>query len=113
MVPCLWRNGWSRRCALFYSSERVLTIALLGPPGANSPLSPRLEFAPWAPKRANVADLISVIVTTYNRPDALDAVLRSLSRQTDRDFEVVVADDGSEPETARLIEDWKPRLGAP
>jgi glycosyltransferase involved in cell wall biosynthesis len=60
-----------------------------------------------------VADLISVIVTTYNRQDALDAVLRSLSRQTDRGFEVVVADDGSGPETAKLIEDWKPRLGVP
>jgi glycosyltransferase involved in cell wall biosynthesis len=60
-----------------------------------------------------VADLISVIVTTYNRPDALDAVLRSLSRQSDRDFEVVVADDGSGPETAKLIEHWKSRLGAP
>ena len=42
-----------------------------------------------------MAELISVIVTTYNRADALEAVLRSLGRQTDQDFEVVVADDGS------------------
>jgi GT2 family glycosyltransferase len=41
------------------------------------------------------AALISVIVTTYDREDALDAVLRALSRQTDRDFEIVIADDGS------------------
>ena len=60
-----------------------------------------------------MADLISIIVTTYNRADALDAVLRSLSRQIDRDFEVVIADDGSGPDTAALIEDWKGRLGAP
>ena len=33
-----------------------------------------------------MADLISVIVSTYNRADALDAVLRSLSTQTDREF---------------------------
>jgi glycosyltransferase involved in cell wall biosynthesis len=58
-----------------------------------------------------VADLISVIVTTYEREDALDAVLRSLARQSDRNFEVVVADDGSGPRTAALIEQWKPRLG--
>jgi glycosyltransferase involved in cell wall biosynthesis len=60
-----------------------------------------------------VSDLISVIVTTYDREDALDAVLRGLSRQTDRDFEVIVADDGSGPSTAALVEAWKPKLGAP
>ena len=58
-------------------------------------------------------DLISIIATTFNRADALDAVLRSLSRQDDRQFEVVIADDGSAPETAELIEKWKPRLGVP
>ncbi len=55
--------------------------------------------------------LISVIITTYNREDALDAVLRALAAQSDRDFEIVVADDGSGPDTARLIESWKPRIG--
>jgi glycosyltransferase involved in cell wall biosynthesis len=60
-----------------------------------------------------LAELISVIVTTYNREDALDAVLRSLATQTDRDFEVVVADDGSRPATAALIESWKAKLGRP
>jgi glycosyltransferase involved in cell wall biosynthesis len=66
--------------------------------------------------RTNVQDmngLISVVVPTYNREDALDAVLRGLSRQTDREFEVVVADDGSGPQTAALIRSWLPRLGAP
>ena len=58
-------------------------------------------------------DLISVIVTTYNREDALEAVLSALSGQTDREFEVVVADDGSRPATAALIERWKGRLGVP
>ena len=58
-------------------------------------------------------DLISVIVTTYNREDALDAVLAALSRQSDRDFEVVIADDGSGPATAALVERWRPRLGVP
>jgi glycosyltransferase involved in cell wall biosynthesis len=57
-----------------------------------------------------VAELISVIVTTYNREDALEAVLRSLACQTDADFEVVVADDGSGPVTAALIEAWKAKV---
>ena len=43
--------------------------------------------------------LISVIVTTYNRPDALTAVVRALLDQTDTNFEVVIADDGSSPST--------------
>jgi glycosyltransferase involved in cell wall biosynthesis len=58
-----------------------------------------------------VPDLISVIVATYNRPDALDAVLRSLARQSDTNFEVLVADDGSRPDTAAVVADWKGRLG--
>jgi glycosyltransferase involved in cell wall biosynthesis len=60
-----------------------------------------------------VPDLISVIVTTYDREDALDAVLSALSRQSDRGFEVVIADDGSRPTTAAVVERWRPRLGVP
>ena len=56
---------------------------------------------------------MSVIVTTYNRVDALDAVLRSLSRQSDRDFEVIVADDGSDRATAACVAAWQPKLGVP
>jgi glycosyltransferase involved in cell wall biosynthesis len=58
-----------------------------------------------------VTELISVIVTTYNREDALEAVLRSLGRQTDRVFEVVVADDGSTAATAAVIDAWKGKVG--
>jgi glycosyltransferase involved in cell wall biosynthesis len=58
-------------------------------------------------------DLISVIVTTYNREDALDAALRALSRQSDRNFEIVIADDGSGPQTARVIERWASHFSLP
>jgi glycosyltransferase involved in cell wall biosynthesis len=57
-------------------------------------------------------DLISVIVSTYNRADALDAVLRALSRQSDRNFEIVVADDGSGASTRHVVRDWIAR-GSP
>lgn len=40
-------------------------------------------------------DSISVVITTYNRSDALALVLDGLKQQTDRRFEVIVADDGS------------------
>jgi glycosyltransferase involved in cell wall biosynthesis len=60
-----------------------------------------------------VNELISVIVSTYNREDALHAVLRALSRQSDRNFEIVVADDGSGPATARVVRDWALRRAVP
>ncbi|MFQ5852530.1 MAG: glycosyltransferase family 2 protein [Candidatus Binatia bacterium] len=45
----------------------------------------------------------SVIITTYNRPDALAAVLEGFKVQSQSDFEVVIADDGSTEDTADLI----------
>jgi glycosyltransferase involved in cell wall biosynthesis len=48
--------------------------------------------------------LISVIVTTYNRPDALGAVLRGLFAQAETGFEILVADDGSGDDTRALVE---------
>jgi len=56
-----------------------------------------------------VAELFSVIVTTHNSEAALDAALRGLLRQTDRNFEVLIADDGSGPATAELIAAWARR----
>lgn len=58
-------------------------------------------------------ELISVAVSTYNRPDALDACLRSLARQTDRNFEIVVADDGSGPATADVVTAWTAKAAVP
>ena len=46
---------------------------------------------------------ISVVVITYNWPQALDLVLRALARQSELPDEVIVTDDGSRAETAVLI----------
>lgn len=56
---------------------------------------------------------IAVIVTTYNRPDALAAVLEGYLAQTDADFEVLVADDGSTAQTAQIIEQYQTRASFP
>jgi glycosyltransferase involved in cell wall biosynthesis len=56
---------------------------------------------------------ISVVVTTYNRPDALRAVLAGLIGQADRDFEVLVADDGSRDDTRTLVEATARQAGLP
>jgi glycosyltransferase involved in cell wall biosynthesis len=52
----------------------------------------------------------SVIVATYEWPEALDAVLRALADQSDPDFDLIVADDGSGPETAALVQAWEDQL---
>jgi glycosyltransferase involved in cell wall biosynthesis len=51
----------------------------------------------------DTSDFVSVVITTYNRSDALLAVLRGLVRQTDRNFEVIVADDGSRAEHRQAL----------
>ncbi len=50
---------------------------------------------------------ISLIVSTYNRPDALNLVLKSLESQIYKDFEVLIADDGSGDETRQLIQTFQ------
>jgi len=47
---------------------------------------------------------IAVLVSTYNRPAYLRCVLAGYRRQTDNGFALYIADDGSGPETCRLIE---------
>lgn len=56
---------------------------------------------------------ISVIVTTYNRPDALHLVLLGLNQQTQLPDQVIVADDGSTDETRLLIEQLQNQLNYP
>jgi len=56
---------------------------------------------------------IALIVTTYNRPDALAAVLEGCLAQTDSDFEVWVADDGSTAETSELLRRFQARSPFP
>ena len=55
----------------------------------------------------------AVIVTTYNRPDALAATLDGFFAQHDRDFELLVADDGSGTDTRTLVEDYAENLTPP
>jgi glycosyltransferase involved in cell wall biosynthesis len=54
---------------------------------------------------------LGVVVSTYEWPDALDAVLRSFHDQSDRDFVLVVADDGSGVETGAVVDEWRSAFG--
>jgi glycosyltransferase involved in cell wall biosynthesis len=50
---------------------------------------------------------VSVIVSTYNAPEWLSCCLWGYAAQTHRDFELIVADDGSSFETALVIQRLK------
>lgn len=56
---------------------------------------------------------ISVIVTTYNWPSALSAVLNSILSQTQLPDEVIIADDGSGLETQALIQRYQSQYPLP
>lgn len=56
---------------------------------------------------------LAVIVPTYNRPAALDRALESLAEQDTPPVQVIVADDGSGPETAAVVAAWQSRMPCP
>lgn len=81
--------------------------------GMNAALTAITEYEKRPTRTSSSPRFISVIVTTYNQPEALNAVLRALAQQTDKNFEVVVADDGSDSATADVLKSWKTRLPQP
>lgn len=51
--------------------------------------------------------LISVIVVTYNRAHYLKDALDSIQRQSFKDYEVILVDDGSTDNTKEIVEQYK------
>lgn len=56
---------------------------------------------------------LSLIVTTYNRPDALNAVLRALTQQSLLPQQIIIADDGSTETTTAIIHHWQTQFLCP
>ena len=56
---------------------------------------------------------VSVIITTYNAVEWLQKVLIGYSVQTECDFEIVIADDGSTSETKDLISQFSTKFTNP
>ncbi|MDD2327744.1 MAG: glycosyltransferase [bacterium] len=52
----------------------------------------------------------SIVIPLYNRPDELDELLSSLCEQTDKRFEVIVAEDGSRQKGDRVVAKYRDRL---
>ena len=49
---------------------------------------------------------VSLVISTYNRPDALFRVLESVELQTKAPDEIIIADDGSDNKTKECIDDF-------
>ena len=48
----------------------------------------------------------SIIVPVFNRPDEVDELLESLTRQTEKDFEVIIVEDGSTKDCKSVCEGY-------
>ena len=55
----------------------------------------------------------SLLISTYNWPEALELVLMSANNQTQPPDEILIADDGSSEETKSLIENFQKKLVVP
>jgi glycosyltransferase involved in cell wall biosynthesis len=53
---------------------------------------------------------ITLVVNTFEAPETLEKVLLGIRFQTVVPHQTIVADDGSGPATAQLLEAWRPKL---
>ena len=63
--------------------------------------------------REKVTPGVSLIISTYNWPEALEQSLESVKRQALYPNEVIIADDGSTEETKKLIDKFKEEFPVP
>lgn len=56
---------------------------------------------------ATASPFFSIIVPVYNRPDEINDLLKSLDQQTDKDFEIVIVEDGSTVRCGKQCESFK------
>lgn len=66
-----------------------------------------------APGEGGADFLFTLFIPTYNRAHTLGDALASVERQTLRDFEVVIVDDGSSDGTPALVQTWQARASFP
>jgi glycosyltransferase involved in cell wall biosynthesis len=52
---------------------------------------------------------ISILMLSYNRPQLIGRAIASASRQTLEDWELIIVQDGFNPQTAELLKDWLAR----
>ena len=56
---------------------------------------------------------VSAVIACYNDADVVERNLAAFARQSYRDFELIIADDGSRDDYRPLLERWAPRFAYP
>ena len=56
--------------------------------------------------QSNTSPKVSVIIAVYNHFEWLNLILDALRMQTEKDFEVIIADDDSNEETVEKIKQY-------
>lgn len=64
-------------------------------------------------RKESLPPSVSLIITTYNRKDALELVLKSVKAQRRLPDEVIIADDGSREDTKALIDTYRQNFPVP
>ena len=64
-------------------------------------------------RKMNKTPTCSLVTPTYNWPQALELLLLSITKQSVMPHEVIIADDGSKPETKVLIERFQKNFPVP
>jgi glycosyltransferase involved in cell wall biosynthesis len=52
----------------------------------------------------------SVIVPVFNRPDEIEELLQSLSKQTYKNFEIIIVEDGSQTDCKKEVDEYSGKL---
>src|SRR5215470_6645677 len=62
------------------------------------------------PSQMDSPNPVSVIIGTYNNLDIIETTLAGFAVQSVRDFEIVLADDGSSQDYAPILTRWAPKF---
>jgi glycosyltransferase involved in cell wall biosynthesis len=80
------------------------------PPFEADPMNDSIDADPHDAERAASAPLVSVLMPVFNARRYLARSVQSMLDQTERDFELIVVDDGSTDDTAAIVAAYGDRV---
>jgi glycosyltransferase involved in cell wall biosynthesis len=69
-----------------------------------------MKIIRFASENAHKPMYFSIVIPLYNRPEELDELLASLCEQSNKEFEVIVVEDGSTQKGDHIVERYRDRL---